>query len=967
MADAFESQQLGEPGTKVDTWALAWRHFVIAIVYLALFVALDRVIFLLPTHYLTPGWYPPVALSVALLVGISPWYAAWFGVLWWFVVLVNDPKSAFSHAILWSSPAFAISFGLASAFLRRLKVHLRLHRLSSWVWLVLTTICAAMISQAVYSAGVVADGIVPREHFWSAWATGASGALIVISGITPFLLVHVAPWVRVRFLGERDSGAAQAIGSERASLPAQNGKPQPQTVQYSIPWRHVETAAMALSVVLSVWLAFTYQFSQRLDLLYISFVPVVWIGMRRGLRGVVTGLFAFSVVPFLALYSAPTDSAGFLTVRLLLALLSLTGLAVGALVSEREAAHLSLTALTRRFQGMLEKTTERVLLVDVQGRVLFDAGGPKVLGHSTTDYINRSVFDFIRPEDRSALLENFSRLLKESGASARVECQAKASDNTYRWLEVTFTNWLADPAIGGFVLNYRDVTERKTAEEDLRRSEARYRELFENAVFGVYRTTPDGRILDVNPAFVRMLGYSSAEEVRQLHARDLWLNPSERERVLAEYQNSLYFSFVQVDMKRKDGSPLLVRIHGRRVPDSQGNIIYFEGIVEDITDRRKLEEQLRQSQKMEAVGRLAGGVAHDFNNLLSVILGYSEVILDGLLANNPMRRMVAEIKKSADRAAYLTRQLLAFSRKQYLVPKAFNLNVVVHEMTELLGRLIGEDIRLVTHLDPDLKTVRADPSQIEQVIMNLAVNARDAMPNGGELTLETLNINSELHSDGNHVHAGAYVLLRVKDTGIGMDQETQAHAFEPFFTTKPLDKGTGLGLATVYGIVKQSGGQIELRSSPGQGTAFDIYFPVVESVSEAPVPQPPRAAVSRGDQTILVVEDEPALRELICQVLSSNGYTVLDAPDGSSAVRLASTHGGSIHLVLSDIILPGKNGREVADELGRLRPSLRVLFISGYTHDTPVESYDLAGASLLQKPFSPTDLIQKVQAVLQED
>ncbi len=384
-------------------------------------------------------------------------------------------------------------------------------------------------------------------------------------------------------------------------------------------------------------------------------------------------------------------------------------------------------------------------------------------------------------------------------------------------------------------------------------------------------------------------------------------------------------------------------------------------------DRQRLEQQLRQAQKMEVVGRLAGGVAHDFNNLLTVISGYSEILLENMTSDDPAREIVKEIYRSGERASLLTQQLLAFSRKQVLEPKVLNLNDVVSESSRMLARLIGEDIRLRTVLSEDLNLIRVDPGQLEQVIMNLAVNSRDAMPNGGQLTIETANVEIDERYAYSHweIRSGTYVMLAVSDTGHGMDEATRARIFEPFFSTKPSDRGTGLGLATVYGIVKQSGGNIGVYSEPNYGTVIKVYFPVVEKSStnlDLPVEIP---TALEGSETILMVEDDAAVRSLARLALQMYGYQVLEASDGREALALSQRHKGSIHLLVTDVVMPGINGRELAEQLTRKFRDLQVLFLSGYTSDTIVHHGVLeADMAFLQKPFTPMLLSRKVREVL---
>ncbi len=511
--------------------------------------------------------------------------------------------------------------------------------------------------------------------------------------------------------------------------------------------------------------------------------------------------------------------------------------------------------------------------------------------------------------------------------------------------------------------------EHKRSEEKLRESESRYRTLVQSAVYGIYRSSAvEDRFLDVNPALISMLGYASTEELLALKlSRDVYWDPEERMRLLEEHGQRPRTEGVQVRWKKKDGSPITVRLSGRTVRDARGEALAFEMIAEDITERAALELQLLQSQKMEAVGRLAGGVAHDFNNLLTVIKGYGELMLEELRPNDPMRAEVEEIQKAADRAVSLTRQLLAFSRRQVLAPKIIDLNSVVANMDKLLRRLLGEDIELNTVLDPRLGHVKADPGQIEQVIMNLAVNARDAMPSGGKLTIETVNLDLDSFYAREHVTvaAGPYVMLAVSDTGVGMDTETQSHIFEPFFTTKELGKGTGLGLSTVYGIVKQSGGYIWVYSEMGRGTTFKVYLPRVAEEVAAAGAAGPEHETHRGNETILLVEDEDGVRALIRQVLVRNGYKVLEARHGEEAALLADGHKEPIHLLLTDVVLARMSGRELAQRLAPQRPEMQVIFMSGYTDEAIVHHGMLTpGAKFLQKPFTTDTLMHAVRGLL---
>src|SRR5271169_757453 len=506
------------------------------------------------------------------------------------------------------------------------------------------------------------------------------------------------------------------------------------------------------------------------------------------------------------------------------------------------------------------------------------------------------------------------------------------------------------------------------AQENLRRSEINFRSLVTNAPYGICRCDSAGQLLDANPALLAMLGFSSAKELVGSHLGGLYADTQQWFELADHLQSGAAFNGLIVEWKQKDGTVMAVRVSGRSVSNG-GKERTFELFAEDVTERRALEQQLRQSQKMEAVGRLAGGVAHDFNNLLMVISGYSEFLLDRLGPEPALRGPAQEIASAAVRATSLTRQLLAFSRKQMLAPKILDLNGVVTENLKMLTRVIGEDIDLVMVPGAELGAVRADAGQIEQVIMNLAVNARDAMPSGGKLTIETSNVS--LDEDYARFHAplrpGNYVMLAISDTGAGMDSETQSHIFEPFFTTKGT-KGTGLGLSTVYGIVKQSGGYIWVYSEAGKGTTFKIYLPRVAEPAESPeqVAAPAESAAAEpGTETILLVEDEANLRYLARQFLEKQGYRVIEAADGAVAIQVAVAHDGVIHLLLTDVIMPGMNGRELAQRISEIRPNVKVLYMSGYTENVIGRNGTLdAGVRLLQKPFTLRDLKSKVREVL---
>jgi PAS domain S-box-containing protein len=502
---------------------------------------------------------------------------------------------------------------------------------------------------------------------------------------------------------------------------------------------------------------------------------------------------------------------------------------------------------------------------------------------------------------------------------------------------------------------------------DLAHSELRYRSLVNNAPYGIFRLNQYERFEAVNPALLESLGYDAVQPATWL---PLFADHFREKADYAAVMQSLRRTGraqEEVFWLRKDGSAFKVRLQCRKVPGERPNTPWFEGTVEDLSEQSSLEEQLRQSQKMEAIGRLAGGIAHDFNNLLTVISGYTGMLVETLSETDPRRNDAMRVKHAALQAATLTRQLLAFSRKQVLSPVTLNLNQVVSDLSRILPRLLGEDVDLVFVPGEKLASVYADRGQVEQVLMNLIVNSRDAMPRGGKITLETKNQKlDEKYTRRRGAIPGEYVMLAVTDTGCGMDAATMARIFEPFFTTKEEGKGTGLGLATAYGIVTQSGGHISVYSEPGQGTTFKVYFPAVSASKDSEKETTAASHVSRGE-TILVIEDEENVRDMTAQALRRAGYQVLLASSGEEALELVVTKRWNFQLLITDIVMPGLRGTEVAPKLMAMMPGLRVLYMSGYTDNAMFHQKLLgAGAAFMQKPFTLNVLEEKVAQVLED-
>ena len=491
----------------------------------------------------------------------------------------------------------------------------------------------------------------------------------------------------------------------------------------------------------------------------------------------------------------------------------------------------------------------------------------------------------------------------------------------------------------------------------------------ENAVDMIAVVDANGRRVYNSPSYERILGYTpeylrDTSPLEQIHPDDLPMVLD----AAKEAQRSGVGRRIEYRMRRKDGEWVLLESTASTVRNADGTVEKLVIVNRDISERRQLEEQLRQSQKMDAIGRLSGGVAHDFNNLLGVIIGYTEVLQDQIKEGDTLRVCVDQVLEAGKRAASLTRQLLAFSRQQVLEPKVLLLNGVVSDMEKMLRRLIGEDVELTTGLDPKLGKVRADHGQIEQVIMNLAVNARDAMPEGGKLSIETSNTEMDevfVRRYAYPVQPGAYILLTVKDTGTGMDNATKLRVFEPFFTTKEKGKGTGLGLSLVYGVVKQSGGYIDVDSTVGKGTTFKIYLPRIDQEVDVDGAQISPSTALQGNETILLVEDEKNLRTLTRHLLERYGYAVLEAANGAEALTTSRQNTGTIHLLLTDIVMPGIGGRALAQKLSKERPDMKVVYMSGYTGQTIGGQTVLnPGAFFLQKPFTRENLARKIREAL---
>ncbi|MDB5306593.1 MAG: domain S-box protein [Gemmataceae bacterium] len=613
----------------------------------------------------------------------------------------------------------------------------------------------------------------------------------------------------------------------------------------------------------------------------------------------------------------------------------------------------------RRAVAVLETATDCLVVLAPDWRYVYaNPSAERALRHPRDELLGKTIWEVFPEANDSASGRAFRRAVGE-----RVPVEVEDYyPSLGAWFDVR-----ASPTEDGLALCFRDVTARRRAEEEIRLRDRAMRAVSQ----GILITDParfDNPVVYANPGFERLTGYTAAEVIgrncRFLQGKD---TDPEAVALLRRAIDGGRACEVEILNFRKDGSPFWNQLSVTPVQDGEGRVTHFVGILADVTARRRLEDQLRQAQKMEAVGQLAGGVAHDFNNLLTVITGYADIAADSLPPDHPARDLVAEMRRAGERAAGLTRQLLAFSRRAILSPRVLDPNALVRDVERMLRRLIGEDVDLAVRLQPGVGRVRVDPGHLEQVLLNLAVNARDAMPTGGQLTIETRDVDLDEEDAGAHtgVRPGRYVLFAVGDTGAGIPPDVLPHIFEPFFTTKGPGKGTGLGRATAHGIVQQADGHLGVYSEVGVGTTFKVYLPRTEDRAAPGVGQSGVRALARGTETVLLAEDEEGVRALARFVLRQAGYEVLEAADGVAAGRVAAAYPGPIHVLVTDVVMPGLGGRDLAAQLVASRPGLKVLYLSGYTDDAVVRHGVLEDhVHFLQKPFSPAVLTGKVREVL---
>lgn len=851
---------------------LTLKPALVTISYLICFVLLDRITFAFEQSFGVAFWSLAVGLNLALLLI--------FGLRYIPVIFVATLITGFWQWRISFSPLTlllfsltpALSYGLAAfALSNKLKINPQLQHLRDMLWFVLVALATTLGIALLTITNFVISGLTPWPNDLSVISAVWLRQAISLVTLTPFLLIYLDRFVRAR--------TGQKTGDHKVE--SKNASP----IRLGI----AEIVGQLGMVLLTLYIVFGGRPPTNFSLLYLCFLPLIWIILRRGLAGATVN----SLITNITIFLIPIFGLGLRHVtelQIFMVMLSLTGLFLGVVVVPRKRILAALQA-----EVALQQSLQKL-------QVAYE--------HATT----------------------YAQEL------------------------------------------HQEITERELIEEALRQSEARIRSVVDNVVDGIITVDERNLIETFNAAAEKIFGYSAGEVIGKNFS--LLMAEMEQQEMVASLSTWLD---EQTENVGRSCEVIGLRQDKRTFPMDLavsrfdlGERCMFIGIVRDITEQRHLEEQLRQAQKMEAIGQLAGGVAHDFNNILTVISGHTEL----LLRSNPelsvaQRRDVELIKQAGDRAASLTHQLLAFSRQQTFRLQLLNLNTIVANFKEMLPSLIGEDIVLKIDLDPQLGTVKADPGQMEQVLMNLVVNARDAMPRGGELMIKTayveldeMQLKPELT-----VSPGSYVMLMVTDTGVGMDPQTQRRVFDPFFTTKEQGKGTGLGLSTVYGIVRQSEGYIWLDSQVGQGATFTIYLPRVGEAIEVKEARPqltPLAGLAEnGTKTILLVEDEPSVRMITRRFLQRYNYVVLEASHPEQALELCQQHAGRIDLLITDLIMPYMNGHELAEQLTKMCSDLKVLYISGYTDDTLNEQGVLEpGVILLEKPFSSEALVSKVREAL---
>jgi two-component system, cell cycle sensor histidine kinase and response regulator CckA len=643
---------------------------------------------------------------------------------------------------------------------------------------------------------------------------------------------------------------------------------------------------------------------------------------------------------------------------------------------ERRQSEEELRISTQRFSGVVASAMDAIITLDESQRIIvFNKAAEKMFGCPAWEVLGKTLDRFLPVSLRDMHAEHIRRF-SEAGLTTRsmstpgILGALRANGEQFP-IEAT----ISQVQVAGqklYTVILRDITERKRAEETLLQSEARFRSIYEQAAVGIEQVALDGRLLMVNAALCRMLGYEESELLGKNTAEITHPDDHVRELELFRAMQCGQHCSYEIEKRylHRDHSAVWVHVTSSTVNSAAGAPQYRISVIQNVTERKRAEEQLKQSQKMEAIGRLAGGVAHDFNTLLNVMLGYSDLLLTELPEGDVRRERVMQIKNSGETGAMLTRQLLAFSRKQAIAEVVLDLGEAVCKMTPIFGRLLRDDIELKVKHTGEVCPVKVDPGQIQQVVLNLVANAADAMPEGGclEIDVSAVEVDESYVQPQPLLKPGCYAMLTISDTGTGMDSATVSHIFEPFFTTKEAGRGTGLGLATVYGIVKRNGGDIWVYSEPGAGTVFKLLLPLTaEPLPADKAVLTPPLNLSGGGETILLVEDSAALRELTRVILVRDGYNILEAEDGVAALELSRAYPGHIHLLLSDVVMPRMRGPVLAEEILKQRPELAVVFLSGYTQEVIAQSDKIGDFTLVEKPYTAPTLLQALRRALHQN
>jgi two-component system, cell cycle sensor histidine kinase and response regulator CckA len=895
-------------------------------------------------------WAPSgIALAAILLFGYRMWWGVALGACL-FSFVQGTPGAFFTLATAFGNTIGAVICAyLLEHFIQFQYSMARVKFVTGFILfacLLGTTVNAAFnVIGLCYSGQLPWDQLLWKQVFTTVvvwWVPNAMGALVV----TPLILAWAAPssvrWSRPRIVEAVFCGAGLLVGTQLS---------------------------------FNSWFVYGME---NYPLAYLPYPFLVWAALRFGLRGATTGTFVVSALsiyellhqlgPFWA--GRGHDQTSLMLIGCYIGVVAVGDLLLAAAAVEREAAVRDTIKSECRYRGVVEDQTDLICRFKPDGTLVFvNQAYCRFHGGQPENWIGSNFFQALPAEDREIPLSDFARLTPANPIQT-YDNKVVVGAGQFIWQRCMVRALFDEEGQRvEFQAVVQDVTRSKQSEEALRRGEERLQAILHSMPDGVIVLDESGLVTLFNPAAEKIF-QRKANQVLDRSSAELFAGADRKKygKYLASQSGEGQAGVIEVSALQPDGGLLPIDVAVSEI--SRGGARMSIVVVRDISARKKLEDQYRQAQKMEAVGRLAGGIAHDFNNLMQAILGYINLLDRRLPLGDPNHEAVEQIQKSLAHASSLTRQLLAFSRKQVLTPKLLPLNTAVSDMNHLLQRVLGETIQLKLKLAMPVPWIRADPGQMEQLILNLAINARDAMPQGGTLGIETSNIEfrRETALASGRIAAGSYAVLRISDTGHGMSPEVQAHLFEPFFTTKGNGKGTGLGLSNVYGVVKQSGGEITVNTQEGRGTTFEIYLPRFDgSVAEVEPPPVLPAQTTHGTETVLLVEDEELVRMMLVEVLKAADYNVLDARHGADALELAERHQGPIDLLVTDMTMPGFSGSELARRLAIPRPNMRVLFISGYT-DVEVSQLGKVNQPVqyLQKPFHPDAFLTKTRQILDQ-